>query len=96
MVPIVEPEVLMDGSHHIDKCYQVTSDVLNGAVMNWKFIKLIQELWKPNMVILALSVNKSNPLEIAKKTLDCLKKCSSEVRALLFCQGDIRNGQVKI
>ena len=29
MVPIVEPEVLMDGSHDIDKCYQVTTDVLN-------------------------------------------------------------------
>ena len=29
MVPIVEPEVLMDGSHNIDKCYQVTTDVLN-------------------------------------------------------------------
>ena len=29
MVPIVEPEVLMDGSHNIEKCYQVTTDVLN-------------------------------------------------------------------
>ena len=29
MVPIVEPEVLMDGSHNIDKCYQVTTNVLN-------------------------------------------------------------------
>jgi fructose-bisphosphate aldolase class I len=29
MVPIVEPEVLMDGSHDIDKCYQVTTNVLN-------------------------------------------------------------------
>ena len=29
MVPIIEPEVLMDGSHDIDKCYQVTTDVLN-------------------------------------------------------------------
>ena len=29
MVPIVEPEVLMDGSHSIEKCYQVTTDVLN-------------------------------------------------------------------
>ena len=29
MVPIVEPEVLMNGSHDIDKCYQVTTDVLN-------------------------------------------------------------------
>ena len=29
MVPIVEPEVLMDGSHNIDKCYEVTTNVLN-------------------------------------------------------------------
>ena len=28
MVPIIEPEVLMDGSHDIDKCYQVTTDVV--------------------------------------------------------------------
>ena len=34
MVPIVEPEVLMDGSHNIDKCYQVTTDVLNECYMN--------------------------------------------------------------
>ena len=29
MVPMVEPEVLMDGSHDIDKCYEVTTNVLN-------------------------------------------------------------------
>ena len=34
MVPIVEPEVLMDGSHDIDKCYQVTTDVLNLSLIH--------------------------------------------------------------
>ena len=29
MVPIIEPEVLMDGPHNIEKCYQVTTNVLN-------------------------------------------------------------------
>ena len=29
MVPIIEPEVLMDGSHDIQRCYQVTTNVLN-------------------------------------------------------------------
>ena len=41
MVPIVEPEVLMDGSHNIDKCYQVTTNVLMSVITNLKFIKLI-------------------------------------------------------
>ena len=41
MVPIVEPEVLMDGSHNINKCYEVTTMCLMSAITNLKFIKLI-------------------------------------------------------
>ena len=92
MVPIVEPEVLMDGSHHIDKCYQVTSDVLNECYNELEIHKvdLKGTVLKPNMVIPGSECkDKSNPLEIAKKTLDCLKKMFQvKFQALLFCQGD--------
>ena len=77
MVPIVEPEVLMDGSHNIDKCYQVTTDVLNECYNELEIHKvdLKGTVLKPNMVIPGSDCkNKSSSEEIAKKTLDCLKK----------------------
>ena len=77
MVPIVEPEVLMDGSHDIDKCYQVTTDVLNECYNELVAHKvdLKGTVLKPNMIIPGSeSKKKSTPEEIAKKTLDCLKK----------------------
>ena len=53
MVPIVEPEVLMDGSHNIDKCYQVTTDVLNECFNEFEIhkIDLKGTVLKPNMII---------------------------------------------
>ena len=91
MVPIVEPEVLMDGSHDIDKCYQVTTDVLNecfNELENHK-IDLKGTVLKPNMIIPGIdSANKSSVEEIAKKTLDCLKKnVPSELTGIAFLSG---------
>ena len=77
MVPIVEPEVLMDGSHDIDKCYKVTTDVLNECYNELIIhkIDLKGTVLKPNMVIPGSDCSeKSSAEEIAKKTLDCLKK----------------------
>ena len=53
MVPIVEPEVLMDGSHDIDKCYQVTTDVLNECYNELEIHKvdLKGTVLKPNMIV---------------------------------------------
>ena len=53
MVPIVEPEVLMDGSHDIEKCYQVTTDVLNECYnqLNIHKVNLKGTVLKPNMII---------------------------------------------
>ena len=53
MVPIIEPEVLMDGSHDIKKCYQVTTNVLNECYNEFQFIKLNLKgtVFKPNMII---------------------------------------------
>jgi len=91
MVPIVEPEVLMDGSHDIDKCYQVTTDVLNECYNELAIHKvdLKGTVLKPNMVIPGSdSTKKSSSEEIAKKTLDCLKKnVPSEVTGIAFLSG---------
>ncbi len=91
MVPIVEPEVLMDGSHDIDKCYQVTTNVLNEVYNELEIHKvdLKGTVLKPNMVIPGSnSKKKSSSEEIAKKTLDCLKKnVPSEVTGIAFLSG---------
>ena len=91
MVPIVEPEVLMDGTHDIDKCYQVTTNVLNECFNELEIHKvdLKGTVLKPNMVIPGSECkNKSNSHEIAKKTLDCLKKnVPSSVPSIAFLSG---------
>ena len=91
MVPIVEPEVLMDGSHDIDKCYQVTTNVLNECYNELAIHKVDLRgiVLKPNMVIPGSeSPKKSSAEEIAKKTLDCLKKnVPSEVPGIAFLSG---------
>ncbi len=91
MVPIVEPEVLMDGSHNIDKCFQVTTDVLNECYNELEIHKvdLKGTVLKPNMVIPGSDCkNKSNTEEIAKKTLECLKKnVPADVPGIAFLSG---------
>ncbi len=91
MVPIIEPEVLMDGSHNIDKCYQVTTDVLNECYNELEIhkIDLKGTVLKPNMIIPGSECkDKSSTEEIAKKTLDCLKKnVPSEVPGIAFLSG---------
>ena len=77
MVPIVEPEVLMDGPHNINKCYQVTTDVLNECYneLETHKVDLKGTVLKPNMIIPGSECNdRSCSEEIANKTLDCLKK----------------------
>ena len=91
MVPIVEPEVLMDGSHNIKKCYQVTTDVLNECYNELEIhkIDLKGTVLKPNMIIPGSeSKDKSSSVEIAEKTLDCLKKnVPSDVPGIAFLSG---------
>ena len=91
MVPIVEPEVLMDGSHNIDKCFQVTTNVLNECYNELEIHKvdLKGTVLKPNMVIQGSECKeKSNAKEIAKKTLECLKKnVPDKVPGIAFLSG---------
>ena len=91
MVPIVEPEVLMDGSHNIEKCYQVTTNVLNECFNELEHHKvdLTGTILKPNMIIPGSECkDKSNSEEIAKKTLKCLKKnVPNKVPGIAFLSG---------
>ena len=91
MVPIVEPEVLMDGNHNIDKCYKVTTNVLNECYNELEIHKvdLKGTVLKPNMIIPGSECReKSNCQEIAKKTLDCLKKnVPKNVPGIAFLSG---------
>ena len=91
MVPIVEPEVLMDGSHDIDRCYRVTTDVLNECYNELAIhrVNLKGTVLKPNMIVPgSKSSNKVSSEEIAKKTLDCLKKnVPEDVPGIAFLSG---------
>ena len=91
MVPIVEPEVLMDGNHDIDKCFKVTTDVLNECFNELEIHKvdLKGTVLKPNMIIPGSEcVKKVSSSEIAKKTIECLKKnVPSDVPGIAFLSG---------
>jgi fructose-bisphosphate aldolase class I len=77
IVPIVEPEVLMDGAHSIERCEQVTSGVLQ-TVFNQLFEhKIVLEgmILKPNMVISGKKAgSRASPEQVAEATLRCLKR----------------------
>ena len=91
MVPIIEPEVLMDGAHSIEKCYEVTSIVLNECYneLNIHKVDLKGTILKPNMILPGAECKQKNSSqEIASKTLDCLKKnVPSEVPGIAFLSG---------
>ena len=97
MVPIVEPEVLMNGSHDIKRCYEVTTDVLNECYNELAIHKvdLKGTVLKPNMIIPGSECSaKVSSEEIAQKTLDCLKKnVPSEVPGIAFLSGG-QNGDL--
>ena len=74
LVPIVEPEVLMDGSHDISRCYQVTKDTLREVfyALGEQGVDLRGILLKPNMVLSGKdSVNRAGAKEVAYQTLNC-------------------------
>ncbi len=96
MVPIVEPEVLMDGNHSADICLSKTSEVIKKCFeeLTLHKVDLSGIILKPNMV-LAGSQSKRKILskEVAQKTLDCLKtSVPSEVPGIAFLSG----GQTEI
>jgi len=78
LVPIVEPEVLMDGDHTIDRCYEVTEWVLKTVYRELYYadVQLEGTVLKPNMVVPGKKcVSKASVEEVAEKTLRVLKAC---------------------
>ena len=77
MVPIVEPEVLMDGEHSIEDCFSATDRSLKSlfAHLDKYRVNIKGTLLKPNMVTSGKeSTEQAGIEEVAKKTLDCLVK----------------------
>jgi fructose-bisphosphate aldolase class I len=91
IVPIVEPEVLMDGDHDIDRCYDVTQRVLNKTFQELRVQRVALEgmILKPNMVISGKKSPKQSSVdEVAEKTIRLLKACvPAAVPGIAFLSG---------
>ena len=91
MVPIVEPEVLMDGSHSAEVCLNKTTEVIKKCFEELFLYKvdLSGIILKPNMILSgSLSENKISSEEISLKTLECLKNSvPNEVPGVAFLSG---------
>ena len=96
MVPIVEPEVLMDGEHSSKECYEKTMEVIRRCFEELIFHKVDLKgiILKPNMILPGnKSKDKISKEEVAKLTLKCLKNSvPSEVAGIAFLSG----GQTEI
>ena len=91
MVPIVEPEVLMDGEHSAKDCYEKTSEVIKKCFEELLLHKVDLKgiILKPNMILAGnKSKDKISNEEVAKLTLQCLKSSvPSEVPGIAFLSG---------
>jgi len=91
MVPIVEPEILMDGEHSAEDCYKKTSNVIEKCFEELILHKVDLKgiILKPNMILAGnKSKNKISNDEVAKLTLKCLKTCVPlEVPGIAFLSG---------
>ena len=95
LVPIVEPEVLMDGNHNIQKCYNITSKTLKSLFNHLKFhdVDLKGILLKPNMVIAGKKCSEQASVEeVALQTVKCLKEnVPDQVPGIVFLSGGQSN-----
>ncbi len=91
MVPIVEPEVLMDGNHSAQECFTKTSEVIKKCFdeLILHKIDLTGVILKPNMILAGTKSDKKiQSEEVAKLTIDCLKNSvPSEVPGIAFLSG---------
>ena len=91
IVPIVEPEVLMDGDHPIERCEEVTNAVLQSVFDHLFAARIVLEgmVLKPNMVIAGKkSAKKSSPEQVAEATVRTLKRhVPSAVPGIAFLSG---------
>jgi fructose-bisphosphate aldolase class I len=91
VVPIVEPEVLMDGSHSIERCEEVTTMVLHAVfqALSEQRVALESMLLKPNMVVPGKASPRPAPVhEVATATLRCLlRTVPAAVPGIVFLSG---------
>ncbi len=76
IVPIVEPEVLMDGNHEIDRCAEVTEQILHSVfhALHLHNVRLEHMILKPNMILPGKESRRADPQEIAEATLKVFKR----------------------
>jgi fructose-bisphosphate aldolase class I len=91
LVPIVEPEVLMDGAHTLQRCHDVTERTLRTvfAALNEQRVPLNEIILKPNMVISGADCpTQASVTEVAEATLDCFRNTvPAEVPGIVFLSG---------
>jgi fructose-bisphosphate aldolase class I len=91
LVPIVEPEVLMDGSHTIERCEEVTGNVLGAVFHSLCAHRVVLEaiLLKPNMVLAGKNCGRQAAVpEVATATLRCLRRyVPAAVPGIVFLSG---------
>ena len=91
IVPIVEPEVLMDGDHTMERCFEVTEQVLH-TVFNQLYkqgVLLEGMILKPNMIVPGLACEKQESIdEVADATVKCLlRTVPAAVPGIAFLSG---------
>ena len=91
LVPICEPEVLMDGAHSIDRSFDVTEAAISAlyAALRDQGVHLEGTVLKPNMVVSGYDGQEiASTDEIAQRTLECLKRCvPAAVPSIVFLSG---------
>ena len=91
IVPIVEPEVMMDGDHDIDRCYEVTEYALKTlyAELNDARVPLEGTILKPNMIVSGkLAKTQAGVEEVAEKTIKCFRAAvPAAVPGIVFLSG---------
>ena len=91
MVPIVEPEVLIDGNHSIERCFEVTSKTLSSLFnyLDEHEVNIKGTLLKPSMVISGKdAIEQASVEEVAEKTLKCLlANVPSDLPGITFLSG---------
>ena len=91
LVPIVEPEVLIEGNHSIESCYKVTEKVQRAVFAALKRQNVMLEciILKPSMVISGKqAANRADVDEVAKQTIKCLKSTApAELPSINFLSG---------
>ena len=91
IVPIIEPEVIMDGDHPIERCQEITERTLRATFsqLNMQRVLLEGMLLKPNMVLPSLSSDETpSAEEVAQRTLQTLRRCvPAAVPGIVFLSG---------